>query len=235
MSLPPRQPRPLAAAGAPRNPAARPTPPNMSFEQRVQHALDMSRANIPDIPDPGYYANVPVVGSAWQAAADLQDGDYAGAAFNTAMLAAEISPFAPIARVVKLTRAVNKMRKARLLASSSTQLSRIRKIEQKARNLAGNTEEFVIHHVYPMKGAAPTSREARRIEGLWRNHPANMKILPKHIHEGVHNGFGNPVTDPVLKLWHGTNDLHKTSAAFTGAAAADVAQNVSQPRRTPQR
>lgn len=51
--------------------------------------------NAPDIPRPNTAQTfVPVVGPAWEAIADLQDGDYGGAAFNGAMAAADALPVA---------------------------------------------------------------------------------------------------------------------------------------------
>jgi hypothetical protein len=48
---------------------------------------------------------IPVVGPAWEAAADLQDGNYAGAAFNTAMAVADVLP---VGIAVKGLRAASK-------------------------------------------------------------------------------------------------------------------------------
>jgi len=219
-----------------RKSASTPFDDDLTFEERTQRALDIARnARMPKISEPGGWAYLPFVGPAWETAYDFQRGDYGGAAFNGLMFAAEFSPAGPLRRLGKLVAAVNDMRRGRLLASASTQLQRIRKIEQRARDLAGNTERFVVHHSFPMKGAASNSKEARRIEGLLRNHPANLKILPEHIHRGVHNGFGNPYTDPFLKLWHGTNDLHKTALVAAGGVTADSAQNAVAAKRMPQR
>jgi hypothetical protein len=41
---------------------------------------------------------IPVVGPAWEAAADLQDGNYAGAAFNGAMAVADVLPIGVAAK-----------------------------------------------------------------------------------------------------------------------------------------
>ncbi|KRB82646.1 hypothetical protein ASE00_11445 [Sphingomonas sp. Root710] len=85
-----------------------------------------------------------------------------------------------------------------------------------------------------MKGWGPIPQASRDAEGLLRNHPLNMKILPEHLHDGVHHGFGNRYTDPALQLWHGTNAFHKATIASAGAAAADIHENNTRAVQAPQ-
>lgn len=226
MSLPSGQRRPAFAAGLP-NPRTALPDEELTLQELVQKARNAR------LPEPGGWGYLPVVGPAWEAAYDLQEGDYAGAALNAGLLAAEVTPFAFARRSFGLLKGINEMRRGRLLASANTQQQRARTVVQRQRDAVGNTEKFVVHHVYPMEGAAPTTKQGRKIEGLLRNHPLNLKILPQHLHHGVHHGFESPY-DPFLKVWHGTNDFHKATAAATGAWASDIGQNTARPDRTPE-
>ena len=236
MSMPPRQQRLASAVDALNPDPTVPTGP--SFEDRALQALAHSRDSVKNwklgrIPQPGNWAYVPVLGPAWEGAADLQDGNYAGALFNGAMLAADLSPVAPYLKAVKLLNRIHQMKRTVLLARAGTQTRRVRAIENAARKAANNMEEYEVHHTIPMGGLGPIPAASREAEGLWRNHPFNLKILPTEIHDAVHNGFGNPYTDPFLKMWHGTNALQKGAAAFTAATAADAVENRAPPSGTP--
>ncbi len=226
MGLPPAQRHREYAAGL-LNPQTTLPDEELIFQELLQ------KARTARLPEPGAWGYLPFVGPAWEAAYDLQEGDYAGAALNAGLLAAEVTPFAFARRSIGLLKGINAMKRGRLLASSNTQLNRVRKVVQRERDAVADAERFVVHHTYPMKGAAPTSKEARRLEGLWRNHPLNLKILPENIHNGVHHGFGNRFTDPFLKTWHGTNDFHKAAAAATGAVGADSWQNSTRSKEKP--
>lgn len=92
MSMPPRQPRPAMVGGTPSRHGPPPNLDGMSFEQITQRALDISRKLEPAI---RYF---PAVGPALDMADDLRDGDYGGALFNGAMLAADLTPIGPVAK-----------------------------------------------------------------------------------------------------------------------------------------
>lgn len=223
MSLPPRQPRPMTAGGLPSSNAV--PHEQLTPEDRMQRMFDLL-GKVPSIPEPGAWAYVPVVGPAWETARDLQQGDYAGAAFNGAMLAAEFSPLAAARRAMKLVDAVNGMRRGAFLARAGTQTARIRKIEDVGKG-------FEVHHTIPMEGWGPIPKASREAEGLWRNHPANLKVMDKTKHRRLTGKWTDPGTgevlerfDPVRRVWHGTNALQKSGAAATAATGADAVQNL---------
>lgn len=219
MSMPPRQPRSVMAGGLPirRGDAA---DNDSSLEKIAQRALDVSRAAVPYLP---------VVGPAYEMGEDIKNGNYRGALLNGAMLAADLSPLGPARRVVKLLDAVNDMKRGALLARAGTQTRRIRKIEKVGPG-------FEVHHTIPMAGWGKLVPKAERhVEGLYRNHPANLKVMDKATHRRLTGNWTDPATGQVLKrfnaaqrAWHGTNDLQKTTALAAGATVADWGENLSR-------
>ena len=58
--------------------------------------------SVPRIRQPGPVASlIPVVGPAWQAAADLQEGNLVGAGVNTALAIADVTPAGPLIKGAK--------------------------------------------------------------------------------------------------------------------------------------
>lgn len=200
MNMPSRQPLPRAPAPA----------DDWTYEDYAQYALDAAREVVP---------YVPVVGPASDMVSDLREGDYASAAFNGAMLAADLSPIGPATKVLKLIRAIKKTAKVPLLASAATQRARIRRI-------AEVPPGYAVHHTIPMKGLGPIPKADSRARGLWRNNPAFFKILPEATHRRVHGNFGAEPYDPLRRIWHGTNALQKSAAAFATSRVADTAENL---------
>lgn len=194
---------------------------NMGFEDRVQAALDYSRSfKLPPISDPGAWADAPIIGPGWEAAYDLQRGNLSGAALNLAMTAVEISPFSPALRVLKVVRALNKMRRGPLLAKEATQRARIRKIEDLAARTRKTRKQYEVHHTEPMKGADSSAI------GLSQNHPGNLKVMEKATHRRLTGSWnGQPQFGRIRQVRHGTNALQKARAASTTAVGADSLQN----------
>lgn len=160
-----------------------------------------------------------MVGPAWEAAADLQDGNYGGAAFNAAMA---IGDALPVGAIVKGAKAASKgigvLKKGSVSAGAAAK--QIRKA-----GLAGKGEE--IHHSIPLNG---TSRSAQD----WRNHYAFLKTLPQETHRRLTGGWnGKPQFDPIRRAWHGTTDWQKSVPAAIGSYAADAWQNVTRPFAQP--
>jgi hypothetical protein len=193
----------------------------LTAEEIGQRALDFSRAAVPYLP---------VVGPAYELGEDLRQGNYKGALMNGVMLAADLTPFGPARRVIKVVDAINDMKRgAPLLARDATQRARIRTIEK-----AGPDQE--VHHTIPMGGWGKLIKKAdRKAEGLARNHPANLKVMNKVDHHRLTRDWKDPKTKTVLKrfnaaqrAWHGTNALQKTTALAAGATAADWAENASR-------
>jgi len=123
---------------------------------------------------------VPFIGPAWETAYDLQEGDYADAAFNAAMLAAEFTPAAPLRRVAKIVKDINRSRRAPLLARDATQRARIRKIVNAEKTHIGKAYE--VHHTIPFKGLRPIPKADRKAEGLWRKAVAKDPNEPMLIY-----------------------------------------------------
>ena len=158
---------------------------------------------------------IPVVGPAWEAAADLQDGNYGGAAFNAAMA---VGDALPVGAIVKGTRAATKgiglVTKSSMTAGATAK--RIRRA-----GLAGKGDE--IHHSVELSGL---SRSAQS----WKNNPALLKILPQETHRRIHGSWGGkPQFDPIRRVWHGTTDWQKSAPAAIGSYAADAWENITRP------
>lgn len=230
MSMPPRQPRPMPAGGAPHPGVPDPDEPVLSLEDLAQQALDASRKIVPYLP---------VVGPAYETYEDLREGNYAGAAFNGAMLAADLSPIAPLAKAAEVVRAINATRRGPLLARAFTQAKRMRKIESAAREAKGIEGAYEIHHTIPMKRWGPIAKADRNEEGLLRNHPALLKVLDKETHHRLTRSFTRedgtvlPRFDPLRRVWHGTNALEKAAAASAAGTFADWSENLSRPFGAP--
>lgn len=161
---------------------------------------------------------IPVVGPAWEAVADLQDGNYGGAAFNGAMAVADALPIGVAVKGVKAaSKGVKILKKGSVTAGAAA--SRLR-----AWGIAKKGEE--IHHTVPLNG---TSRSAQD----WRNHYAFLKVLPKEQHRRLTGSWnGKPMYDPIRKIWYGTTDWMKAGpASIIGYAADSIENAVDPPRR----
>ena len=195
----------------------------------------IQRARQARLPNPEGWADLPFVGPAWEAAYDLQEGDYTGAALNAGLLAAEFTPAAPLRRVAKIARAITRHpRAAPLLAKDATQRARIRRFVDNEGTHTGR--DYEIHHTIPFEKLGPFPEASRRVEGLWRNHPGNLKIMDKATHRRMTGEYRDPHTNTVLdqfnaaqRAWHGTNALQKTTALAAGATFADLGENRSPP------
>ena len=162
---------------------------------------------------------IPVVGPAWEAAADLQDGNYAGAAFNATMAVADALPAGAIVKGVKAaSKGIGVLKKGSVTAGAAAK--KIRRA-----GLAGKGQE--IHHTVPLNG---TSRSAQD----WRNHYALLKTLPTPMHRRLTGRWeGKPRFDPVRRIWYGTTDWQKSVPTALTAYAADAWENVTQPFAPP--
>ena len=158
---------------------------------------------------------IPIVGPAWEAAADLQDGNYGGAAFNAAMAVGDALPAGAIVKGVRAaSKGIGVLKKGSV--TSGAAIKQIRKA-----GLAGKGEE--VHHTFPLNGKG-------RSEQDWRNHYAFLKTLPKETHRRLHGSWnGKPQFDPVRRAWHGTTDWQKTVPSAIGTLAADAWENLSEP------
>lgn len=162
----------------------------------------------PDIPRPSAAQSlIPIVGSAWEAAADLQDGNYGGAAFNGAMAVAEVLPIGVVAKGVNAAR-----RGVGVLKTGSVTADAARK-QLRAKGFAKPGQE--IHHTIPLKGLGRNVQDPR-------NHYAVLKVLPIEQHRRLTGSWqGKPRYDPIRRVWYGTTDWMKAVPTALGAWGGD--------------
>jgi len=157
---------------------------------------------------------IPVVGPAWDAAADLQDGNYGSAAFNAMMALGDLLPAGYLAKAGKgtwkLGRAVGTF-----IPKAATIQRKMHKI-----GMALPTEE--VHHVLPLNGLG-------RYVPSFKNSPMFLKVLPKEVHRRLHGRWaGKPKFGLLPQSWHGTTDWMKAGAVGIGSYTTDEAQNLEQ-------
>lgn len=153
---------------------------------------------------------IPVIGPAWEAAADLQDGDYAGAALNAG--SALIDATGGGAMLLKGGRVLSKG--VKLFNEGSKTAESSRKILRR-RGLAKPGQE--IHHTRPLNGLGRSVPDDR-------NHFMFLKVMPTEQHRRLRGRWGDkPKYSPVGQVWHGTNAWQKglpgMAAGHAGTAA----------------
>lgn len=202
--------------------ASRKTAPPQAGDGGFNSPLDMAQdalhdfQNGPKIERPNTFQSfIPVIGPTWEAAADLQDGNYGGAAFNAAMA---VGDALPVGAIVKGTKAATKG--VGLVTSKSMSAGATAKRIRKA-GLAGKGDE--IHHTVALEGANRSSQS-------WKNNPALLKALPQETHRRLRGSWnGKPQFGPIRRVWHGTTDWQKAVPAAIGFYAADAWENVTRP------
>lgn len=158
---------------------------------------------------------IPVVGPAWEAAADLQDGNYGGAAFNAAMAVGDVLPAGAIVKGVRAaTKGIGILKTGSVTAGAAAK--QIRKA-----GLAGKGQE--IHHTIPLNGKSRSAQDPR-------NHYALLKTLPIEQHRRLTGSWqGKPRYDPIRRVWYGTTDWQKSVPTAMASYAADAWENVTKP------
>jgi len=157
---------------------------------------------------------IPVVGPAWDAVADLQDGHYGSAAFNGAMALGDLLP---VGYGIKAGRGALKLvREMKTLTPKAAAIQRkMHKI-----GLALPTED--VHHIFELNGLG-------RYVPNWKNNPLFLKVLPREVHQRLHRRWGGkPKFGLVPRLWHGTTDWMKAGAAGIGSYATDGLEDVER-------
>lgn len=162
---------------------------------------------------------IPIAGPAWEAAADLQDRNYRGAAFNATMA---VGDALPVGVILKGGRAA--MKEIGVLkqgsVTSGAAISKMRRA-----GVAVKGEE--VHHTIPLNGKG-------RSEQDWRNHFALLKPLPKETHRRLHGSWnGKPQFDPIRRVWHGTTDWQKSVPTAVATYASDAWENIARPFNPP--
>jgi hypothetical protein len=158
---------------------------------------------------PGFAESlIPVWGSGREAVADLQEGDNVGAAFNGALAASDLFIAGDIAKAVG--------RAGRYAIEGAIRLPASRQSWAAAR---GQMRKFKLlkagheghHWLIPQNGWGK-----KVPEGI-KNHPLNVKGLPKTTHRRVHTRFkGEPRYGLLGQYLHGTPTWWKVA---TGSAA----------------
>ncbi len=169
----------------------------------------------PDIPRPSTLQSfIPVLGPAWEAAADLQDGNYAGAAMNGAFAIADALPFGVAAKGLRAaTKGIGILKEGSVTADAARKV--LRRI-----GFAVPGQE--IHHTVPLEGLG------RNVQS-WKNHYAFLKVLPTEQHRRLTGRWaGKPRYDPIRRVWYGTTDWMKAIPAGLAGYAADSADNLLQ-------
>ena len=178
--------------------------------------------NGPKIPRPNLAQSfIPVIGPAWEAAGDLQDGDYGGAAFNGAMALADLLPVGEVIKGVRMaSTGVDVLRLGKSLSADAARK------DFRKKGFAKPGQE--IHHTAPLKGK---SRNAQDV----RNHPILLKVLPKEQHRRLTGSWGGqPRYDPGRRLWYGTAGWQKAAPIAAGAYGADSVENLQSRDRSSQ-
>jgi hypothetical protein len=173
--------------------------------------------SLPRIRQPGPAASlIPVVGPAWQAAADLQEGNLVGAGVNTALAIADATPAGPLIKGVKAAKlGIGVLKKGSVTAGAAQKM--IRKA-----GLTGPGKE--VHHSIPLDGVGRSVQD-------WRNHYLFLKVLPKEVHRRLHGSWaGKPKYDPIRRIWYGSTDWQKALPTSAASMTADVVENT---HRTP--
>jgi hypothetical protein len=218
------QPTPLSrlSGGGATRVAAQSKSPTGGFRSPLDMAQDALHdfQSGPKIPRPNLAESfIPIVGPAWEAAGDLQDGNYGGAAFNAAMAVGDALPLGAIFKGAKAAeKGIGILKKRSVSANAAAK--QIRKA-----GLARKGEE--IHHTIPLDGTSRTAQD-------WRNHYAFLKTLPQETHRRLTGSWnGKPQFDPVRHIWHGTTDWQKSVPAAIGSYTADAWENLTRPLAPP--
>lgn len=219
---------PRAVPGSPRRAANTPMnsrdTPSMNWEDRAIRALKDARDHVAQyrVSRPSPIASLtPVIGPAWEAAADLQDGNYGSAAFNGAMAVADAFPIGAAFKLGRTMKLLNQAKRSKDFLPNANQMSAL----YKRAGLKGPGEE--LHHTIPLNEWPKLfPKLARTTKGNIRNHPALLKVMDEATHKLAHKG-----TLPQ-QIWHRSNALQKSVVTGGVAKGADMSEaRASSPSR----
>jgi hypothetical protein len=218
MSLPPRQTRPGPNLRAPST--NNHYDPTLDWRDQGIRALEQSRAAMADwkISRPSTAASlIPVIGPAWEAAADIQDGDYGSAAFNGAMAVADAFPIGQLMKLRHLAKLLSAANKGKPL--SSRNFRQMRELYAKAGLIKPGQQ---LHHTAPLRAWKILPKADRKTLGLIRNSPALLKVMDPAAHKFAHGKKQG--LDRARQVWHGSNALEKSVVGATVGKAADAGE-----------
>ena len=176
--------------------------------------------NGPTIPRPNLLESfIPLVGPAWEAASDLQNRNYGAALFNSAAAMAEAPSVAVAAKGLNsLQKGITPWR-----TGSMTSNAAVKAYRQAGMAKAGED----VHHTVALNGI-------KRNVPNWRNHYAFLKPLPEDIHQRLTRTWkGVPPLGPLDRLWYGTTDWMKALPLGLAGYTADAVQNLTHPYSPP--
>lgn len=157
---------------------------------------------------------IPVVGPAWDAVADFQDGSYGSAALNAGMALGDLLP---VGYGIKAGRGA-----LRLVREMGTLTPKAAAIQRKIHKIGLALPSEDVHHIFELNGLG-------RYVPNWKNNPLLLKVLPREVHQRLHRSWGgNPKFGLIPRLYHGTTDWMKAGAAGVGSYAADRFENVER-------
>ena len=188
-------------------------------QELILAQAEAARRAMPEIKRPDLAQSfIPVVGPAWEAAADFKDGDYPAASFNAAVAVTDAFGAGVAARGLKAAgRGITALKGGSLTDNAARKGYR-------AAGMVGKGEET--SHLFGFSGI---DRKAPN----WRNHYMFLKPLPKETHRRLTGRWGDlPPFGPFRHVWHRTNDWMKVAPPAGTGRALDVVDNLNRPRPT---
>lgn len=192
--------------------AAQPHPkggPHESIITGAGHAIERFQ-NGPPMPHPNLLESaIPVVGPAWDFAADIQQKHYGHAAFDAAVGLLDASVVKAAAKGV-----------SRALAEEA--FYRPKEISKDPHNWKDHVRPWMEDKGYLQKGQhghhwlVPQNGWGKAVPNKIKNQPWNIKPMPDAAtHMKIHGLFGHPKSNPLQRYWHGTPGWSKKA---TGSA-----------------
>ncbi len=187
----------------------------------AQHALETFQSG-PPIPRPSLLESaIPVVGPAWEFAADVQQKHYGHAALDAAVGLLDV----PVAKAivkggvkVLAGKAFYVPKKERTLEASYNWKEKVRPWMAEANYLKPGQHG---HH-----GLIPQNGWGKAVSNKIKNQPWNIKPMPDSVtHMKIHGLFGHAKFNPLQRYWHGTPSWWK--AANASAAGHGVGATIS--------
>lgn len=216
MSLPPKPTRPGITNRIP-NPHYDPA---LDWRDQAIRALEKSRGALANwkISRPGTAASlIPVIGPAWEAAADIQEGDYGSAAFNGAMAVVDVLPGGQLVKMGRVAKLLSAANKGKPLSSLNARQMRARYAKA---GLIKSGEE--LHHTVPLRDWKILPKADRNAAGVVRNSPLLLKVMDPAAHKLAHGKAQG--LDRVRQVWHGSNALEKSVVGAGVAKTADAGE-----------
>lgn len=176
----------------------------------------------PRIPRPNALESlIPVVGPAWEAAGDLQDGNYIGAAVDAASAVTDVLPVGVAFKGLRAaSKGIGAWKTGSVTAGAAAKMIR-------RRGLAGAGEE--IHHTIPLNGLGRNVQD-------FRNHYAFLKTLPVEQHRRLTGSWNNKARyNAAQRLWVGTTDWMKAYPAGALGHAGLAVEHAVAPQRDPKK